>query len=218
MRAAAKLALALMLLSPCVLAQTHDAEESATPAVVSAEALELGAALAEHADEELLDWAGDFVADQLRWHEPDLSHTVGFVEQAFPDGDSATHDAVTYLIVYLAYEDQRTLEVSFSRDLRSFADQARRLQEEMDLWRRYGVPSPSLAARPLDRADTGREIELKVTRLRELETKSTMRANQLRDIRRRVDFYLKLLNAAHAHLAEIPLESLASLHPAPASE
>ncbi len=208
MRAAAQLALALLLFSPCATAQNGNNRK---PAVVSAEALEYGVALAEHADDELLAWAGEFVESRLRWHSPDLKATVAAVDKTFSSHDADTRDLVVYLVVYLAYEDQRELEDSFARLVKQYKDQTAQIRADLDRWQRYGVPPPSIAARPTATVNRSREIERIYARLRELETRSRMRGTQLREIRGRVNFYLKALNAVYPRFEDVAPEGLDSV-------
>lgn len=189
------------------------AKPDQTSAVVPAESLEYGIKLLDHADPALVKWANGFIEKNFRWKQPNLDLMVGEVDRVFALYNGRTRDAVTYLLVYLAYRDQINLAESFMQHLHDNALEAETIEHELRLWQNYNIQPSAADGQPPGMRDADDLAARMVARLQTLETESALRSNQLIEIRQRVNFALFVLDEAYHFMKSVPPATVKGVRP-----
>ncbi len=204
----------LILLS-CLLtgAVGAQAKPDQTSAVVPAEPLEYGIKLLDHADPALVKWAHGFIEKKFRWKQPNLDHVLHEVDRTFALQNGRTRDAVTYLLVYLAYRDQINLAESFMQHLHDNALEAETIEHELQLWQDYNIQPSAADGLPPGIRNADDLAARMAARLQALETESALRSNQLIAIRQRVNFTLFVLDEAYRFMKSVPPATVRDVRP-----
>lgn len=204
----------LILLSFLLIgAVAAQAKPDPTSAVVPAESLEYGIKLLDHADPALVKWAHGFIEKNFRWKQPNLDHMLDKVDRMFASYNGRTRDAVTYLLVYLAYRDQINLAESFTQHLHDNALEAETIAHELQLWQNYNIQPSAADGQPPGMRNADDLAARMAARLQALQTEGALRNNQLIEIRQRVDFTLFVLDKAHSFMRSVPPATLQGVRP-----
>ncbi|MGH9814695.1 MAG: hypothetical protein ACRD5F_14010 [Candidatus Acidiferrales bacterium] len=199
------------LLLPGVVAAQAKADQ--TSAVVPAESLEYGIKLHDHADPALVKWAHGFIEKNFRWKQPNLDYMLDEVDRTFALYNGRTRDAVTYLLVYLAYRDQIDLAENFTQHLHDNALEAETIQHELQLWQNYNIQPSAADGQPPGMRNADDLAARMAARLQALETETVLRSNQLIEIRQRVNFTLFVLDEAYRFMKSVPPATLQGVRP-----
>jgi len=187
-------------------AQKDPKPEDWKPATLPSEALAYGAALVENAPPKLKKWCESYAKKKMPKQPISPRATMAVVDQQLPKASEEARDAATFLVFYLAYQEE-------DKEQRQLAARIRRMDEEAyDISRRMQVMKETeqnlLAStrrtvsqqEMLRNDEEARELD---QRLRNMSEERKVKSAQLDMLRKRVDGYLKVLDVTHARMTGI---------------
>lgn len=186
---------------------------TAQPAAVHAPALAYAAAIEGASPSHIKDWCRD-AARKLAGQPIDPRAAMLRADRQFPQYNDAQRDAITYLLIYYAYDDEMQRQDLLASEIRRMDLESDELVVQMQL-RREAEMNRMVSTRNLpsqqEMLRNDEEYRKADLKLREIAERRRTRRGELERARRRVEAYLKVIAVTYPRMDGIPAGVLAGL-------
>lgn len=172
-------------------------------AIVPVEALRFGKALQDAAPEKLKKWAEELAKGELRAKPVDPKGTMKWVDERYARFDETTRDAITYLVFFLAYEDEDKNFRTLGYRVRDIDRETKEITRELQtIWKNEQSrgASPMQAQSQQSRIEQEEYVQKQESRLRDFGDERQLKVTEMEASRKKVNTYLKLLELAHKRM------------------
>jgi hypothetical protein len=181
------------------------------PAVMPADGLAYGAALEESATENLRRWCREYARTKMSEQPIDPRTTMRAVDAEFPQYSDAVRDAITYLLIYLAYKEENRTQAHLVGEIKRMDDEAHEILLRMQRMRENEMnklASTRTTATQQEMLRNDEDERRKDQQLRDMALMRRVRMQELERARKRVDGYLKVIQVTYPRMNGVPANIL----------